>query len=65
MASRVSLNEVDGVEIISLTDNTTDFLSTIEKEVHQVREVRRWLQTLHGKGAKNESFAGDHTAIKA
>ncbi|MDH5389640.1 MAG: MBL fold metallo-hydrolase [Candidatus Bathyarchaeota archaeon] len=39
MASQVALNEVDGVEIISLADNTVDFLSTIErKEVDQVRE---------------------------
>jgi len=39
MSSRVTLNEVDGVEIVSLVDNTVDFLSTTErKEVHQVRE---------------------------
>ena len=39
MTNRVALNEVDGVEITSLADNTVDFLSTIErKEVHQVRE---------------------------
>jgi 7,8-dihydropterin-6-yl-methyl-4-(beta-D-ribofuranosyl)aminobenzene 5'-phosphate synthase len=39
MTSQVSLNEVDGVEIISLADNTVDFLSTIKRrEVHPVRE---------------------------
>jgi hypothetical protein len=42
MANRVSLDKVDGVEIISLANNTVDFLSTIErKEVHQVRECAR------------------------
>ena len=47
MASRVALNEVDCVEIISLADNTVDFLSTIKrKEVHQVRE---WIKNRMGK----------------
>ena len=39
MVNQVALKEVDGVEIISLADNTVDFQSTIErKEVHRVRE---------------------------
>ena len=39
MASQVALEEVDGVEITSLADNTVDFQSTVErKEVHRVRE---------------------------
>lgn len=39
----MALNEVDGVEIISLADNAVDFISTIEKkEVHPVRE---WIKT--------------------
>ena len=47
MNSRVALNEVDGVEIVSLVDNTVDFLSTIErKEVHQVRE---WVKNRMGE----------------
>ena len=47
MTNRVALNEVDGVEIISLADNTVDFLSTIErKEVHPVRE---WIKNRMGE----------------
>ncbi len=43
----VTLKEVDGVEIISLADNTVEFLSTIErKEVHQVRE---WIKNRMGE----------------
>ena len=54
MASRVALNEVDGVEIISLADNTVDFLSTIErKEVHQVRE---WVKNRMGKEWARKHF---------
>ena len=53
MASQVALNEVDGVEIISLADNTVDFLSTIErKEVDQVRE---WV-----KNRMNEEWMRKH-----
>ncbi len=45
--SRVALKEVDDVEIISLADNTVDFLSTIErKEVHQIRE---WIKDRMGQ----------------
>ena len=54
MASRVAFNEVDGVEIISLADNTVDFLSTIErKEVHQVRE---WVKNRMGEEWAKKHF---------
>lgn len=39
MARPVAPNEVDGVEIISLVDDTLDFQSVIErKDVHRVRD---------------------------
>lgn len=42
----MALKEVNGVEIISLTDNTVDYISTIErKEVHQ---VRKWVKDRMG-----------------
>ena len=50
----VTLKEVDGVEIISLADNTVDFLSTIErKEVHQVRE---WVKNRMGEEWAKKHF---------
>ena len=53
MTNRVTPNEVDGVEIISLADNTVDFLSTFErKEVYQVRE---WI-----KNRMNEEWVKKH-----
>ena len=43
----VALKEVDSVEIISLADNSIDFLSAVErKEVHQVRE---WVKERKGE----------------
>ena len=47
MPGQVTLNEVDDVEIISLADNTVDFLSTIEKE--EVHEVREWVKNRMGE----------------
>ncbi len=47
MTSRVALNEVDGVEIISLADNTVDFLSTFEKK--EVQQVREWIKNCMGE----------------
>ena len=38
----VPLREVDGVEIISLIDNSVDFLSTIERE--EVQNIREWIK---------------------
>jgi 7,8-dihydropterin-6-yl-methyl-4-(beta-D-ribofuranosyl)aminobenzene 5'-phosphate synthase len=42
----VALREVDGIEIISLVDNSVDFLSTIEKE--GVQQVRKWAEERKG-----------------
>ncbi|MEM3696560.1 MAG: MBL fold metallo-hydrolase [Candidatus Bathyarchaeia archaeon] len=42
-----ALKEVDGVEIISLMDNSLDFLSTIEKA--EVRQVRDWIRERKGE----------------
>ncbi len=42
MANLVAPREVDSVEIISLADNTVDFISTIEKK--EVQQVRKWIQ---------------------
>lgn len=47
MTSRVALNEVDGVEIISLADNTVDFSSTIKKE--EAKRVREWVKERMGE----------------
>jgi 7,8-dihydropterin-6-yl-methyl-4-(beta-D-ribofuranosyl)aminobenzene 5'-phosphate synthase len=53
MTRQVTLEEVDGVEIISLADNTVDFQSTVErKEVHRVRE---WV-----KSSKNQEWVKKH-----
>lgn len=49
-----TFNEVDSVEIVSLADNTVDFLSTIErKEVHQVRE---WVKNRMGEEWAKKHF---------
>lgn len=54
MTSQVALREVDGVEIISVADNTVDFLSTVErKEVHHVRE---WIKARRGEKWLNKRF---------
>jgi len=41
LAQNNVLREVDSAEIISLMDNSVDFLSTIEKE--EVKQVRKWV----------------------
>lgn len=47
MTSRVALNVVDGVEIISLADNTVDFSSTIKRK--EVKQVRGWIRNRMGE----------------
>ncbi len=47
MTSQAALNEVDGVEITSLADNTVDFISTIEKK--EVQQVREWIKNRMGE----------------
>ncbi len=49
----VPLREVDGVEIISLIDNSVDFLSTIERE--EVQNIREWI-----KERKDEEWVKKH-----
>jgi 7,8-dihydropterin-6-yl-methyl-4-(beta-D-ribofuranosyl)aminobenzene 5'-phosphate synthase len=49
----VPLREVDSVTIISLIDNTVDFLSTTERE--EVKQVRKWV-----KEKKGEKWAEEH-----
>ena len=54
MANQAALDEVDGVEIISLADNAVDFLSTIERNgVHQVRE---WTKNRMGEEWAKKHF---------
>jgi 7,8-dihydropterin-6-yl-methyl-4-(beta-D-ribofuranosyl)aminobenzene 5'-phosphate synthase len=48
----ITLREVGGVEIISLVDNSVDFLSTIEKE--EVQQVREWVKR------KGEEWMKEH-----
>jgi 7,8-dihydropterin-6-yl-methyl-4-(beta-D-ribofuranosyl)aminobenzene 5'-phosphate synthase len=50
----VTLREVDGVEIISLVDNSVDFLSTIEKE--EVQQVRKWVEERKGAEWTEQHF---------
>jgi 7,8-dihydropterin-6-yl-methyl-4-(beta-D-ribofuranosyl)aminobenzene 5'-phosphate synthase len=50
----VQLKEVDGAEIISLMDNSVDFLSTIERE--EVQQVRKWVKESKGEGWIKEHF---------
>jgi len=48
------LREVDGVEIISLIDNSVDFLSTIERE--EAQQVREWVKDRKGEDWIREHF---------
>jgi 7,8-dihydropterin-6-yl-methyl-4-(beta-D-ribofuranosyl)aminobenzene 5'-phosphate synthase len=50
----VQLKEVDGAEIISLMDNSVDFLSTIERE--EVQQVRKWVKESKGDDWIKEHF---------
>ncbi len=47
MTENVGLKELDGVEIISLVDNTVDFLSSISHK--QSRSFRQWTRERHGQ----------------
>lgn len=46
MDNRIELAEVDGVEIISLIDNTVDFTSLVQKK--EVQKVREWTKNHKG-----------------
>lgn len=48
-----TLEEVDGVQIISIIDNSVDFLSTIERG--DVQQVQKWV-----KEQKGEKWAKEH-----
>ena len=50
----VPLTEADGVEIISLVDNSVDFLSTIGRE--EVQNVRDWIKDHKGEQLIREHF---------
>jgi 7,8-dihydropterin-6-yl-methyl-4-(beta-D-ribofuranosyl)aminobenzene 5'-phosphate synthase len=50
----VQLKEADGAEIISLMDNSIDFLSTIGRE--EVQNVRKWVKESKGKDWTKEHF---------
>jgi len=49
----IPLREVDAAEIISLIDNSVDFLSTVERE--EVKQVRRWV-----KESRREEWVKEH-----
>jgi len=51
---KVSLKAVDGAEIVSLMDNSVDFLSTVERE--EVQQVRMWVEERKGKEWTRERF---------
>jgi 7,8-dihydropterin-6-yl-methyl-4-(beta-D-ribofuranosyl)aminobenzene 5'-phosphate synthase len=50
----VQLKEVDGAELISLMDNSVDFLSTIERK--EVQQVRKWVKESKGEEWTREHF---------
>lgn len=50
----VPLKEIEGAEIISLMDNSVDFLSTIE--VEEVQQVRKWVEEKKGKEWAKKHF---------
>lgn len=50
----LKLREVEGTEIISLMDNSVDFLSTIERE--EVHQVRKWVKERKGDKWTEENF---------
>jgi 7,8-dihydropterin-6-yl-methyl-4-(beta-D-ribofuranosyl)aminobenzene 5'-phosphate synthase len=56
MVDTVSLREVDRVEIISLMDNTLDFISVIERKEVEVKRVREWVQESKGKEWMKKHF---------
>ena len=43
----LKVREVDGVEILSLVDNSVDFLSTIDRD--GVQSFRQWTKERHGE----------------
>jgi len=45
--SKVCMKEVDSVEIVSLVDNSVDFMSTIERE--EAQSVRKWVEERKGE----------------
>jgi metal-dependent hydrolase (beta-lactamase superfamily II) len=49
----LKLREVEGAEVISLMDNSVDFLSTVERE--KVQNVREWI-----KERKDETWVKKH-----
>ena len=54
MASQTILKEVDGLEMISLADNTVDFLSTIVKK--EAKQVREWVKERMGEDWAKKHF---------
>jgi 7,8-dihydropterin-6-yl-methyl-4-(beta-D-ribofuranosyl)aminobenzene 5'-phosphate synthase len=53
---QLKLAEVDGLEIISLVDNSVDFLSTIDRK--EVQSFRQWSKKRH-----SEEWAGKHSEL--
>jgi len=47
LVGRVKIEEVDGLEIISLVDNSVDFLSTIDRK--EVQSFRQWTKKRYGE----------------
>lgn len=43
----IAIREVDGVEIVSLMDNSVDFISTIQRK--EVQQVRNWIEDRMGE----------------
>jgi len=54
MTSQTALKEVDGIEMISLADNTVDLLSTIVKK--EAKQVREWVKERRGEDWAKKHF---------
>ncbi len=50
----LKVEEVDAVEIISIVDNSVDFLSTIDKK--EVQSFRQWTKERHRQGMDKKSI---------
>jgi len=59
MVKQVALGEADRVQIISLVDDTVDFISKIERKGAQ--QVRKWIQDRMSEEWTRRHFRLPHT----
>jgi hypothetical protein len=56
LLDRAKIAEVDGIEVISLVDNSADFLSTINRK--EVQSFRQWIKKRY-----SEEWARTHSGL--